>query len=81
MTEAGRKWTPEERMKTEMKPAGELYEKGALLLKAAKDYWDEYQKTGDRKAVVWLQGDLGDLVVYTRSEYREDLKQFIGTFD
>ncbi len=30
-------------MKTEKKPTGELYEKGVILLKAAKDYWDEYQ--------------------------------------
>lgn len=67
-------------MKTEFKPTGELFDKGAALLKAAQDYWDEYQKTGNRNAVVWLQGDDGALVVFTRGEYGEQIKRLIDTF-
>lgn len=48
-----------------------LYEKGNALLKAAYDYWEEYNKSIGKSAVVWLQNDNGHFILFTRSEYRE----------
>ena len=65
-------------MKTEMKPTGDLYDKGFVLLEAAKDYWDEYQKTGNHDAVIWLQDEDGSLMAFTRGEYTQELKNCIS---
>jgi len=65
-------------MKTIFTPTGDLFEAGQRLLAAAMTYWEEYQKTGHHDAVVWLQGDDGSLVVFTRGEYASELKDTIN---
>ena len=62
-------------------PTGELFEKGKILLSAAMAYWEEYQKVAAHDAVVWLQGDDGSLVVFTRGEYGEKLKRTVSDLD
>jgi hypothetical protein len=57
----------------------ELFEKGQCLLKAAHDYWLEYNKTCGGCAVVWLAADDGHFVLFTRGEYRGDLMRAIDT--
>ena len=68
-------------MSSEFKPEGDLFCKGAALLDAAKEYWEEYQKVGKREAVVWLQGDDGALVMFTRGEYAKELKATINNLE
>lgn len=55
-----------------------LYELGDELLRAAEAYWEEYNRTMGKDAVVWLQSDTGQLVVFTRGEYADQLKQTIN---
>jgi hypothetical protein len=50
-----------------------LYKKGNRLLKAAHEYWEEYQKECGPAAVVWLDNDNGHFVLFTRSEYKKDI--------
>lgn len=62
----------------EMFECGALREKAQTLLDAAQDYWDEYQKSAGRDAVIWLQGSDGELVIFTRGEYRDSIKGYIS---
>jgi hypothetical protein len=57
----------------------DLAEPGRRLLAAAEDYWKAFNKLGSfgAKAVVWLEADDGALVVMTRGEYGQDLKDLI----
>lgn len=41
------------------------------LIKAAYDYWKVYQKQVGPCAVVWVEGDDGHFVLFTRSEYKD----------
>ncbi len=50
-----------------------LYEKGKTLTKAAYDYWEEYNKLVGSSAIVWLQNEDGNLILFTRGEYREQI--------
>jgi hypothetical protein len=43
------------------------------LLDAAHDFWSECNKSGQYGAVQWLTGTLGELVLFTRGEYRRQL--------
>ena len=49
---------------------GLLYEKGKQLLKAAHEYWEEYNKELGGSAVVWLENDNGHFILFTRREYK-----------
>lgn len=51
----------------------ELADRARALLSAAYDYWQTYQKECARGAVVWLEGDDGHFVLFTRSEYKESI--------
>ena len=46
---------------------------GAKLLEAAQEFWDACRAEGQHGAVQWLQGSGGELLVYTRGEYRQQL--------
>jgi hypothetical protein len=50
-----------------------LCRKGKRLLKAAHDYWLEYQTSLGSCAVVWLEADDGHFVLFTRGEYKEQI--------
>lgn len=43
------------------------------LTDAAVDYYNVYQRSGMRGAVIWVEDTLGRLVVLTRGEYRETI--------
>lgn len=47
------------------------------LIKAAYDFWVARQKLHS-SAVVWLEDDDGKLLVFTRSEYAEQIKRAIN---
>lgn len=49
------------------------------LLDAAHDFWDECLKAGSNGAVRWLEGTNGELIVFTRGEYRGRLLNNIWT--
>ena len=46
---------------------------GEKLLAAAKEFWDACHEEGQYGAVQWLEGTRGELLIYTRGEYREQL--------
>lgn len=46
---------------------------GDQLLAAAMAYWSAYQRAVGFDAVVWLQDTDGQLVIFTRGEYRQRL--------
>ena len=53
----------------------ELGQKAAKLLEAGYDYWAAYQRVFQSGAVVWLEGDNGHFILFTRSEYKNDILQ------
>ncbi len=54
-------------------------EAGQKLLDAAAAFWAACNEEGQFGAVQWLTGTRGELVIYTRGEYREQLLQNIST--
>lgn len=48
-------------------------EAGAKLLEAAQEFWDACHQEGQYGAVQWLEGTGGELLIYTRGEYRSQL--------
>jgi len=52
---------------------------GQKLLDAAQDFWDACHEEGQYGAVEWLTGTRGELLIYTRGEYRERLLSNIET--
>jgi len=50
---------------------------GQKLLDAAAEFWSACQEEGQHGAVQWLQGTDGGLVIFTRSEYRQQLMENI----
>lgn len=51
----------------------ELFAKGQALIKAAHEYWEQYQKDVGSSAVVWLEAENGHFVLFTRSEYKDEI--------
>lgn len=56
-------------METNTAISGTLHDKAVALIAAAEDYWTEYQRALQPNAVVWLKGDNGQVVLFTRGEY------------
>ena len=48
-------------------------ETGQKLLDAAQAFWEACHEEGQYGAVQWLEGTMGELIIYTRGEYREQL--------
>jgi hypothetical protein len=48
-------------------------ETGQKLLDAAYNFWHACQEEGQYGAVQWLEGTGGELVIFTRGEYRDVL--------
>ena len=46
---------------------------GQKLLDAAHEFWNACIEEGQDGAVQWLMGTSGELVIFTRGEYREQL--------
>jgi hypothetical protein len=46
---------------------------GAKLLEAAQEFWDACREEGQYGAIQWLEGSGGELLIYTRGEYRQTL--------
>lgn len=65
-------------METNTRTSGKLHDKAVALIAAAEDYWTEYQRTLQPNAVVWLKGDNGQMVLFTRGEY---LSQIMAAVD
>jgi len=51
----------------------ELEKRGKVLIEAGSEYWDEYQRVCGSSAVVWLEMDNGHFILFTRSEYKQDI--------
>lgn len=49
------------------------------LLDAAHEFWSTCHEEGQFWAVQWLTGTTGELVIFTRGEYRERLMANIHT--
>lgn len=49
------------------------------LLDAAHKFWSACHEEGQHGAVQWLTGTLGELVIFTRGEYRQQLMANIHT--
>ena len=60
-------FTPASRMDENLRIAGEK------LLAASLDFWQVSHETGRLGAVQWLEGLNGELLIYTRGEYRQQL--------
>jgi len=54
-------------------PESELGKKATALLNAAYDYWEIYQKELGCAAVIWLEADNGHFILFTRSEYKDEI--------
>ena len=52
---------------------------GQKLLDAAHEFWEACDEEGQYGAVQWLIGTLGELVIFTRGEYRQRLMENIHT--
>lgn len=50
-----------------------LQKKGTALIRAAYEYWLEYNETCGPGAVVVLESSSGHMVLITRGEYKRDL--------
>jgi hypothetical protein len=46
---------------------------GQKLIDAAQDFWDACRQEGQDGSVQWLEGSNGELLIYTRAEYRQTL--------
>ena len=70
-------------MHTELKLSKdtELYRKGQALLKAAHDYWLEMNKAAGGHAVIYLEGDNGHTIIFTRSEYKDSIMRAVHEND
>lgn len=55
-----------------IKEKSELYKKGKALIKAAQEYWEEYQKNLNPCSVVWLKSD-DSFILFTRGEYKDQI--------
>lgn len=51
----------------------ERREKAQALLDAAYEFWTACNEAGQRGAVQWLEGTLGELIIFTRGEYRRQI--------
>lgn len=62
-------------METNMNAAihDELKTKGQALLNSAYDFWKVHKSICGPRAVVWLEDDSGHFVLFTRSEYRNQI--------
>lgn len=52
---------------------------GVQLLEAANIYWEIMRKHGLHGGCIWLTAKDGNMVVFTRGEYREQLLKNITT--
>jgi hypothetical protein len=52
---------------------------GQALIDAAYKFWEACHKEGQYGAVQWLEGTNGELIIFTRSEYRDRLMWNIPT--
>ena len=57
-----------------------LKAKGRELLDVAYRYWELYQKEIGCSAVIWIQGEDGQCLFFTRGEQAEHLKTCIHDF-
>jgi hypothetical protein len=46
---------------------------GQKLLDAAQEFWEACHEQGQYGAIQWLEGTGGELLIYTRGEYRQQL--------
>lgn len=49
------------------------YKAAQELFDAAYRFWNACQEEGQHGAVQWLNGSLGELIVFTRGEYRDTI--------
>lgn len=54
-------------------PTDPRHETSRTLLASALDFWSACNKAGQLGAVQWLEGSNGELLIFTRSEYRRQL--------
>lgn len=50
-----------------------LHKKAHTLIKAAREFWEERQRIGALGAVCWVETESGEMVLFTRSEYKEQI--------
>jgi hypothetical protein len=50
-----------------------LHKKAHSLVKAAREFWEERQRIGALGAVCWIEVESGEMVLFTRSEYKEKI--------
>jgi hypothetical protein len=55
------------------------YKAAKDLLDAALEFWDACNDAGQYGAVQWLEGSGGELLVFTRGEYRQHIMSNIST--
>ena len=51
----------------------DLSKVGDAFLEAGRNYWEAAHKAGMNGAIIWLTSVSGELVMFTRGEYRETL--------
>lgn len=56
------------------------YDAGAELLKAAHNFWKACQEENQPGAVQWLEGTDGELIIFTRMEYKKEILDNIFKF-
>ena len=64
-------------METNTRVTNTLQEKAVALIAAAEDYWQQYQQELQPCAVVWLKGDNGQFVLFTRGEYLPEIMRTV----
>jgi hypothetical protein len=52
-------------------------ETGQRLIEAAHEFWRACRLEGQHGAVQWLTGENGELIIFTRCEYRQQLMKNI----
>lgn len=48
-----------------------LYKIANRLFAIANEYWEEYQKELGSAALIWVENEKGNFILFTRGEYKE----------
>lgn len=57
-----------------------IIEKALTAIDASDEYFDEYSRKNGKAGFVWMEhNETGQLVVYTRGEYTQQILEFLKT--
>lgn len=61
------------RLEIQLDTNSKLKDQADKLFKSFKEYWELFQKEVGPAAVIWIQDESGELIMYTRGEQADHL--------